>query len=458
MKLTRTAVIFGLGVCLGLMVCASDGYALPAKYDLRDYGRISPVKNQGLPGPCWAFAALGAMESNYLTQSLHTQTLHTGGKTSRTSTQTLSTNAKIPDLSEMQLAFYTYKDPDKKRCFTPLYSSGTLSLEGSAFRAAAFLLRLSGPTEEKSLRYNTQLPDSEKKALAKKSPESFRRVMRLRDVYFLAGDQTLNDTAKKELIMQHGAIYISMYSDPMNYRNINGHYTYYNPEHGKDTDHDVLLAGWDDDFPAGNFSPRPSRNGAWLVKNSWGTMRGSEGGYFWMSYDQHTWGGTAFVVERANQRMRHYGYDDLGFCTSVKYSWGANIFRTRTRRENLREAAFYAPGNNLGYEVYVYDLGYKIPESPVAGTLVSHTKGSVKFAGYYTVNLPEAVSLKEGQYFSVVVKFSGGYMPVECKVARYSENAEVNERESWFSRDGRSWLDGVSIKSNACIKAYTLMK
>ena len=435
MKFTKTAVII-----LGLMAaCVSEGYALPARYDLRDYGRISSVKNQGLPGPCWAFAALGAMESNYLTQNLGS-----GGKT--------------PDLSEMQLAFYTYKDPDKKRCFTPLYSSGTLSLEGSAFRAIAFLLRLSGPTEEKALRYNTQLSDSDKKALAKKSPESFRRVMRLRDAYFLAGNQTLNDTAKKELIMQHGAIYISIYSDPMKYHIRNGHYTYYNPEHGKDTDHDVLLAGWDDDFPAENFSPQPSRNGAWLVKNSWGTMRGNEGGYFWMSYEQHTYGGTAFIVEKANPRMQHYGYDDLGFCKSVNYSWGANIFRSQNKRESLREAAFYAPGNNLGYEVYVYDLGYAIPESPVSGNLVSSAKGSVKFAGYYTVTLPESVRLQEGQYFSVVLKFSGGYMPVESKLAKYSENAEVNERESWFSRDGKNWIDGFSIKSNACVKAYTLTR
>ena len=280
MKFTKAAIVI-----LGLMLCVSEVYALPARYDLRERGRISSVKNQGIPGPCWAFAALGAMESNYLTQKLNT-------------------DGKIPDLSEMQLAFYTYKDPDKKRCFTPLYSSGTLSLEGSAFRAIAFLLRLSGPTEEKTLRYDTRMADSEKKALAKKSPESFRRFMRLRDAYFLAGNQTLDDSAKKELIMQHGAIYISIYSDPMKYHIKNGHYTYYNPSHGKDTDHDVLLAGWDDDFPAENFSPKPSRNGAWLIKNSWGTMRGNEDGYFWMSYDQHTWGGTCRESQPKNAALR----------------------------------------------------------------------------------------------------------------------------------------------------------
>lgn len=421
------------------VLCACECYALPSRYDLRDYGRISSIKNQGVPGPCWAFAALGAMESNYLTQKLNT-------------------DGKIPDLSEMQVAFYTYKDPDSKRNFTPLHNSGTLRLEGSAFRAAALMMRLSGPTDEKSLRYNTNMNDSERKSLAKKTPESFKRVMRLRDVYFLGSNQTLNDSTKKELIMKHGAIYVSMYSDPIKYHARNKHYTYYNPSHGKETDHDVLIIGWDDNFPKSNFKPEPSRNGAWLVKNSWGTLRGNEDGYFWMSYDQHTWGGAAFIVEKANSRMRCYCHDDLGFCKNVNYSWGANIFRTKSSKETLKEISFYAPSSNLNYEIYIYDLGYKIPASPVGGKLVSSKKGSVALAGYYTINLPESVSLNESQYFSVIVKFSGGYMPVETKVAGYSENAEVNERESYFSRDGKKWTDGFTLKSNACIKAYTIAR
>jgi hypothetical protein len=326
------------------------------------------------------------------------------------------------------------------------------------FRAAAFLMRLSGPTDEKNLRYNTNMPDSERKALAKKSPESFKLAMRLRDAYFLAGGQTLSDTLKKELIMKHGAIAVSMYSDPLKYHMRNKHYTYYNPEHGKDTDHEVLIIGWDDNFPMDSFKPHPSRNGAWLVKNSWGTMRGSEGGYFWMSYDQHTWGGTAFIVEKANPRLKYYGYDDLGYCDQINYLWGANIFKAEGKREVLKEAAFYAPAGNLGYEIYVYDLGYKIPASPVAGQLVASTKGSVKLAGYYTINLPERVSLKDSQYFSVVLKLSRGNFPVEKVRARYSENAQVNERESYFSRDGKVWIDGINEKANACVKAFTLTR
>lgn len=422
-----------LGLVVGVIAC--EAYALPSRYDLRDYGRVTGIKNQGVPGPCWAFAALGAMESNYLTQKL----------------------GKTPDLSELHLAYYTYKGPEQKRTFTPLHSSGTLSLEGNAFRAAALLMRLSGPTDEKSLRYDTQISDSQKKALNKKTPESYKLAMRLRDVYVLAGNRKVDADIKKELIMKHGAIAVSMYSDPFKYHTKGGHYTYFN-NNGTKTDHEVLLIGWDDNFPKSNFKPEPSRNGAWLVKNSWGTMRGSEGGYFWMSYDQHTWGGAAFIVEKANSRLKHYGHDDLGYCEAVRYSYGANVFRTESQRETLKEASFYAPGDNLSYEIDIYDLGYKTPASPVAGTLITTAKGNIKLTGYYTINLPESVSLKGGQYFSVVLRLSGGYMPVEKARAGYSENAEVNAHESYFSQDGKSWTDGINIKSNACIKAFTLKR
>ena len=35
----------------------------PAQYDLRTLGRVSPVKNQGACGSCWAFATYGSLES-----------------------------------------------------------------------------------------------------------------------------------------------------------------------------------------------------------------------------------------------------------------------------------------------------------------------------------------------------------------------------------------------------------
>lgn len=42
----------------------SEDNPLPEKYDMRDYGRVSPVRDQGRYGTCWAFASLGALETS----------------------------------------------------------------------------------------------------------------------------------------------------------------------------------------------------------------------------------------------------------------------------------------------------------------------------------------------------------------------------------------------------------
>jgi C1A family cysteine protease len=39
---------------------------LPSRYDLRDYGFVTPVKDQGQYGNCWAFATMAALESYLL--------------------------------------------------------------------------------------------------------------------------------------------------------------------------------------------------------------------------------------------------------------------------------------------------------------------------------------------------------------------------------------------------------
>ena len=53
--------------------------------------------------------------------------------------------------------------------------------------------------------------------------------------------------------------------------------------------HAVTIVGWDDNYKKENFidGPKPSRNGAWIVKNSYGTGFGDKG-YFYMAYDNAT--------------------------------------------------------------------------------------------------------------------------------------------------------------------------
>ena len=84
----------------------------------------------------------------------------------------------------------------------------------------------------------------------------------------------------KDYIMKYGPVSFSYVAHETDGR-------YYNPKtsayHFDDptviTNHAAIIVGWDDNFSKDNFSQiKPQNNGAWIVRNSWGTDWG-DGGY-----------------------------------------------------------------------------------------------------------------------------------------------------------------------------------
>ena len=428
--------IFLCMILLGAWVAICEADTLPSHYDLRDYGRVTSVKDQGRFAVCGVFAAYGAMESNYLTQGLDSA-------------------GKNPDFSEMHSIYYGYgySGLRPEQNFTPKFW-------WERFSTTALCARFMGPALEKDMRY-TEKVKSVPKSAAKKSPEDYEIPVRLRDAYFLSFIEANNidDDTRKKLIMDHGAIVVGFYSENKKYHRAGKYYTYFNNKRKDITTHEVLLVGWDDDFSRDKFNPKPSRNGAWLMKNSWGKDWGSKG-YFWLSYEQYLYGGTAYIVEKFNPNMRHYGHDDLGVCQTAGYSWAASVFKIRGDKEILKEVAFYTAKNDTDYEISVYDFGDHEPSDPTSGKLIASCAGNMKLAGYYTINLLEEFPMKQGEYFSVVLKTNRRAMHIETKHAKHFENAVAHERESYFSNDGVKWVDGMDISggSNACIKAFTVLE
>ncbi len=396
---------------------------LPSSYDLRDYGKVTPVKDQGNCGSCWTFGTFASLESYLLI-----------GETNDFSENNLKNNHG-----------FNYGPCDG----------------GNVTMSTAYLSQWSGPATEAADPYHDwdDLPDPID------SP-----VKHVQEVLFLPmrTDATDNDIVK-QAIMTYGAVTMSFFYGDSYYNGVTHAYYY---DGTNDANHEVAIVGWDDNYDRINFATAPSENGAFIVKNSWGTGWG-EAGYFYMSYydtqvGMNTNGSTDLaVLENAESTANYsnvYQYDPLGWVGSIGYSnttaWLANVF-TATGAEQLRAVSFYTASADSSYEIYVY----RNPPTgtPIGGSSVSSTNGTITYPGYHTVALSTPVLLTDGQTFSVVIKLTtpdyNWPIPIEYAKPGYSSGATVSAGQSYISPNGTAWEDGTTAWSypfNVCIKAFTM--
>ena len=206
------------------------------------------------------------------------------------------------------------------------------------------------------------------------------------------------------------------------------HYTY----DDSSPNHAVTIVGWDDDYSKDNFLHNESLqgNGAWLVKNSWGSSDGdfpntcnwgitetdADGnkyntGYFWLSYYDHSLASLEafdFDVSHTLSNTIESQYDYMTYETMIalpsqtKVS-SANVFATE-EDINLRAVTCQtvAPNTTVEFQVYLLNDGY---ESPTDGTLAATFTSNYETAGYhrYLPDEDDWVAMRVGQNYSVVV-------------------------------------------------------
>ena len=426
---------------------------LPVSYDSRTAAGLPEVRNQGNFGTCWAFAAIGAMEADSMAQGI-------------------SSSGTVPDLSELHLAWFTYKNPSSD--YEVRNATGCVLDEGgTSLRAISFLSKgAASIVSESDMPYSVAGNDNN---TANRKIEAFlngrlagdfdEAGITLSDTITIdyIGQETSIETVKK-YIMEHGAVYINYLHDNEGYSET--HHSFYSIRDVKNL-HAVLLIGWDDNYPASNFIHNPSKNGAWLVRNSWSSLWG-DNGYFWMSYEQadtdYGMGdGRVFIVKETSRDVKVQEHDENGKTQNISSVWSANIFRA-DRNEDLTHIGFYTTDNNANYEIYVNNLGKETPSDP-GGIGTALLRGEMPYMGYHTVYLPIPVRLYEGDYYSIIVKMelpSGYEYPTgaEGSINRYAV-ASVRRGESFFAEGERVpsvWQDGADVENgpyNACIKGFT---
>jgi C1A family cysteine protease len=394
--------------------------ALPSSYDLRALGKVTPVKDQYSCGDCWAFATMGSIESNLLT-------------------------AETWDFSENNLKN------------THGFDWGPCD-GGNGDMSTAYLARWDGPVNELDDPYN---PDP-----AYTSPAALPEQKHVQEVLILPGrtDPMDNDNIKQAM-MDYGGVWTSYYASGSYRCPVGPCTTTYYYSDPKSSNHAVTIVGWDDNFSKGNFSPIPPGDGAFIIKNSWGTWWGN-GGYFYISYyDANLGHGANYVfngAEPVTNYSRVYQYDPLGWTYDIGYgrntAWFANIF-TAAASEQVAAVSFYTASVGSSYEIYVYTDTTSGPRSASMG---SATTGTIAIPGYHTITLPSPVSIASGQKFSVVAKLTTpGYnypVPLEYPYPGYASGATASAGQSYISYDGSSWSDITSYyaNTNVCLKAFTV--
>lgn len=394
--------------------------SLPSSFDLRSLDRVTPVKDQGSYGTCWAHGAMASLESC-----------------------TLSRTGDLFNFSENNLINLNGFDWDTW-------------WGGNATIATAYFTRWSGPVLEASDPYPHPGASST-------NPPARHLV----NVKFLPSRASATDnTSIKQAITNEGAVMVNYYHDVTytTFYKSSTHAYYYPGGHSSDgANHAIALVGWDDSYSRANFNHTPPGDGAFIVKNSWGTWWG-DSGYFYISYYDIRLAYEDVVVfydaMPTNTYRKVYQYDPLGKVASVGYgttSWGANIF-TATGNDIIGAVGFYAEARNTTNTIYIYknvNAG-----QPRSGTLATNVTVSSAEAGYVTVLLPTPVSVATNTRFSIVMKLitpgNGQPLAFEYPVANYSSTARASAQQSYISSSGGSWADLTSYYANAnfCAKAY----
>ena len=328
-------------------------FALPSSYDLRTLGRVTSVKDQNPYGACWSFAACGSLESCLLP-------------------------GESRDFSEDNMVLTSGFD----------YPGTPYDAGGNIFMSTAYLVRWGGPVYESDDAYGDAY-----------TPAGLTPRKHVQEVEWLpVRASALDNDSIKTAVMDHGAVDVSMgwYGSAAgsSYYNATTRSYYYNGT--ATTNHEVLVVGWDDNYAATNFATTPAGNGAFIVKNSWGTGWGSSG-YFYVSYYDAKFGrdsNPSAVFNGSGPTDNYsgvYQYDPLGDCAQYGFTnstgWFANVF-TAESTSSLSAVGFYTLAPGTSYEVYT---------GSSLATKTLRTSGTEASMGYHTVTLPTPVTVTDGQ-------------------------------------------------------------
>lgn len=411
--------------------------SFPAKYDLREKGLVSSVKNQGNMATCTFFALCSALESSALMKGYGEY-----------------------NLSERHLAYFTthYGDADNdainKEC--AIYCEDKKWYEDHTAEAPiATLMKGFGPALESTYPYSS----IKGSVSAKKATDC---AFRLKGCYFIPHD---DKDAIKAAVQKYGAVVMNVYPYCWNLSRVcnqSSGAVYSSNTNSGSGFHFLNIVGWDDNYSKRNFLTTPPEDGAWIVKNSWGPRTGDKGYYYISYYDAELqnpispW--FSFEVAPASMYDYQYQYDGgAGIDICDKVSSVAIAFKAK-EDESLTGIQIKSKGASTA-TVSLY-RNISTPSS-IGSAKAIYTKAyKLDKSGYQTLEFDKTVNINKGESILAVVSFkdSVSYYVDKAYTSTREQGgrgvASANKGETFIKMSG-SWNDlatSLNKPASACIK------
>ncbi|WP_405290190.1 C1 family peptidase [Methanobrevibacter sp.] len=388
---------------------------IPSKFDLRDWGWVSPVRDQGWMGACWTFGMSAALESVLLKAT---------GIPFNVSMNNMKTVMKYSPYGSMEV------------------------FEGGANLASVgYLLSWLG-----AIPYGVDTYDELGKITM---PITTDNDIHVQDVIFIPNNEIPNGTQMKLAILKYGSLDVSFFGQS----SYDDESEYYNPKtYAQYTDlpetanHEVSIIGWDDNFPKEKFLITPPGNGAWIIKNSYGSGWGDNGFVYVSYYDKSllkynpgkvTDYAVAAIIENTVPYNKNYQYD-ITWLSSFERSNGTisymNVFEALDD-DLIAGVGTYFNESGVNYTVKIF----------VNDELRLTQDGVSPYVGYHTIKLNEYVPIKKGDVFKAEITSNWApYILLEDTRVHYTQNI------SFVSFDGKTWKDAYDLGYITCLKVYTV--
>lgn len=407
------------------------------------------IKDQMQTGSCWAFAALSSLETNLaLTVD----------------------SSKVYDFSERHMEYATSRVFANNE-INPVGFNRNVGDGGGYYLSIPYLTNGTGAIPEEEMIFENNEDTIYISEIQDKSVVTEVSDIVVFPSYSVTEDLTEIKQEMKSHIKEYGSISASIHGaslDSEYYNNSTGA-IYCDDEELCVIDHAVSIIGWDDNYSVENFNEthRPTSNGAWIIRNSWGekfeytldemkeytyelcienqidiewtepslipddfakeffqemgytiendvaTLTIGDNGLMYMSYEDVNIYKSLYGITKSSDEVSYdniYQYDILGSSAYLSLAdenvYLANIFEKQTSgAEYLTKVSLFAT-ETYTCKVYVNPNSTSTEMSNLQQVQLQAGETETFDAGYHTLEFAEPIEIT-GDEFVVVVEIQG---------------------------------------------------